>query len=58
VKLTKTFNEFNQVELQKIFMSFNILLKLLSIVKETHINALRIKLKRLTIFLQRLCKDI
>jgi len=40
VKLTKTFDEFNQVDLQKIFMSFNTLLKLLSIEKETQINAL------------------
>jgi len=45
VKLTKTIAEFNQVDLQKIFMSFNTLLKLLSIDKETHINALQIKLK-------------
>jgi hypothetical protein len=43
VKLIKKFDEFNQVDLQKIFMSFNTLLKVLSIDKKTHINALRIK---------------
>jgi hypothetical protein len=39
-------------------MSFRALLKLLYIDKETYINALQVKLKRPTIFLQRLCKDI
>jgi hypothetical protein len=39
-------------------MSFSALLKLLSIDKETYINTLQVKLKKPTICLQRLCKDI
>ncbi len=39
-------------------MSFNALLKFLSIDKETYINALWVKLKKPTTVLQRLCKDI
>jgi hypothetical protein len=39
-------------------MSFNALLKLLSIDKEIYINALHIKFKKTTIFLQWLCKAI
>jgi hypothetical protein len=39
-------------------MSFNTLLELISINKETYINALKVKLKKTTNFLQRLCKDI
>jgi hypothetical protein len=39
-------------------MSFNALLKLLSIDKETHVNALQISFLKTTIFLQWLCKNI
>jgi hypothetical protein len=45
------FAKLNKIDLQTIFMSFSALLKLLSIDKETYINALRVQLKRPTSFL-------
>jgi hypothetical protein len=39
-------------------MPFNTFLKSISIEKETYINALKMKLKKPTICLQRSCKDI
>jgi hypothetical protein len=39
-------------------MSFSTLLKLFFIDKETYTNALEVKFKKPTVFLQRLCKDI
>jgi hypothetical protein len=54
----RIFEEFNKIDLQTTSMSFSTILKLLSIDKETYINALRVKFKKPTIFLQRLRKDI
>ncbi len=54
----KNFEELNKIDLQTISMSFNTLSNLLSIDKKTYINALRVKFKKPTIFLQNFCKDI
>jgi hypothetical protein len=54
----RIFEELNKIDLQTTSMSFRALLKLFYIDKETYINALHVKLKRPTFFLQRLCKDI
>jgi hypothetical protein len=39
----RIFEDVNKIDLQTISMSFNALLKLLSIDKETYINALQVK---------------
>ncbi len=53
----RIFVELNKIDSQRTFMSFNALLKFLSIDKETYINVLWGK-KKPTILLQRLRKDI
>ncbi len=53
----RIFEELNKIDLQT-SMSFRAILNFFYINKETYINALHIKLKRPTIFLQRLCKNI
>jgi hypothetical protein len=52
------FDELNITNLETNSMSFNTLLVLSFINNETYINALKVKLKKKTIILQRLWKDI
>jgi hypothetical protein len=53
------FDELNKLDLQTtLTISFTTLLKSISIDEDTNINALKVKLKKPTIFLQRSCKDI
>jgi hypothetical protein len=53
------FDELNKLDLQTTpTMSFTTFLESISIDKDTYINALKVKLKKPTIFLQRSCKDI
>ncbi len=55
----KFFDELNQMDLHTTpTMPFITLLESISIHKDTNINALKVKLKKPTIFLQRSCKDI
>jgi hypothetical protein len=54
----RIFEELNKIHLQTTSMSLNALLKLLSMDKKIYIHALRVKFKKPTIFVQRLCKDI
>jgi hypothetical protein len=58
-EINKRFSkELRKTDFQTTSMSSSPLLKLLSIDKETYINALWVKIKKATSFLQRLCKDI
>jgi hypothetical protein len=52
-------DELNKMDLQTTpTMSFTTFLESISIDKDTYINALKVKLEKPTIFLQRSCKDI
>jgi hypothetical protein len=53
------FDELNKMDLETtLTMSFTTLLESISNEKDTYINALKVKIKKPTIFIQRSCKDI